>query len=428
LNILSYIDVYWAVAIILLTTVFALMVRFKDIPRNLLVIFILYKFLLCITFNLWALQTSQEFDAISYYIEGKVYAQYFSELFLKGSLDYFQITPFYWIDGISTDRLNSLSGLLITLTQGSFIGSSLLLCLLGSIGQLLIFCYLRKRFPEANYRYFYLILFHPSSALWSSLLLKDTIGIFALGLCVFHMNELLGRVRLINLLGVLAGAYLAYLFRPFILLMVLIFLMFVFWDRKLDNPARQRHDVGFLKFFYISATVVISISAIVYAAQNFGRDLVDAQQESDLLYRQTDGASNFTNAKLSFSLSGLLAFPIGIFNCLLRPYPWEIGKLNQLLAAFENVIILGVVGIGWRTYLFRSSPQTQLYARSIMYGGLLITLVCGAGIGLFSSNIGSISRYRIPVMPLFLAGPCVVMALASRDRRGEIRHKKMRLT
>lgn len=409
-------DLAFGMLIFVSLLAFGSTVHFSWISRRALLIFLIIKFCISVGTNVWAILSEQEYDAAAYYTFGMRHAEMLNELLRGVSTDYLNNTPFFWIEGISTDRLNSLSGLLLTLTGGSFLGATLLMCQVGAAGQLLIFRYLRQRFPEANHIYFYLVLFHPSLMLWTSSLLKDTLGILALGLVIYHVNEYLTRASVWRLAWIGFGCYLAFLFRTYIFVIIVGFGLFAYWDRKLEHgPAGGGGPL--FKLFYVCTSIFGIIGVLVYTLQNFGKELVEAQRQSDLLYSSIEAGTTFRNVELSFSLGGLLALPIGVVNAVLRPFPWEVTKLNQLAAAFENVVMVVLVLRGWFIFHFRLPPAAKRYARTIMYGGLVLTLVCAAGVGLYSSNLGTISRYRIPIIPMLLAGPCVALALHSSASR-----------
>lgn len=423
--ILSLIDIPWVAFFFIGALFFGSIYRCAWISQKAMVSFVLFKMTLCVLFSYWAIVTNQDFDSAGYYVGGQVYADSFEELLRGNSSDYLQDTPFFGLEGISTDRLNSLTGMLLTFSGRSFMACALILCCTGIIGQLLVFRYITERFVLARRRNLYLLLFAPSPALWSSMLLKDSLGMFALGLMIYNLDGFLAKKSLRSLIFLILGAYIALQFRSFILVMVFVFSLFIFWDRLI---ASRIHGIERDKwaFFYITSSLAFSVGLLAYYINTQGAELVEQQHQTDANYAQIEGGSTFENAKLSYSFNGLLALGVGVGNTLLRPFPWEVSKLNQLMGALESSATFGVFALGWWVYLKRLNAQSKRYIQSIIYGSLFATIICAAGVGLYSSNVGTISRYRTPVMPIFLMGPCLALGMVKiqSNRRDFIQIKK----
>lgn len=420
MGILTGLDLVWCCVIPLATMIGAILLNLRWISRWALLLFVIFKMAMCIGSCLWILASDAPSDTVGYYLDGLISASKLRALFVGEASDYLSDSVFFWTEGIATGRLNSFSGLLLVMTGESFMAVNLLMCLVGIAGQLLLFRYLVERFPEANRSYFYLILFHPSLALWSCSLLKDTIGIFALGGAFLNINRCLRRFSIGSLCWVLVCVYLAYLYRPYILLIIFVLGLFMFWDVRIDLGSYRKGPNSLTKWVYINFALLLSVAGIAYFFRYQAEELAYMQRESDVAYARIDAGSTFTNVSLSYSLSSVVLLPVGIVNTLLRPFPWEITKANHLAATVENIVMLFFVLRGWFLFLRRVPEGVRRYCRSIMFGGLLVTCITASAIGLFTSNLGTISRYRIPVIPTLLAGPCVVLAMHSALRRREL--------
>lgn len=411
MGILTIADFIWCLALPAVTLLVALTLHLRWISQRALLWFIVFKMAMCIGTNVWILASDAPSDTVGYYFDGLISASKLRDLVRGESTEYLSDSVFFWTDGIATSRLNSFSGLLLVVTGESFMAANLLMCIVGIVGQLLLFRYLVERFPEANRVYFYLVLFHPSLSLWSSSLLKDTVGIFALGCAFLNMNRILHRFSLGPLFWVFASVYLAYLYRPYILLSIMVMGLFMFWDLRIDRPTSRQTDNSLGKWAYVNFALLLSVAGIAYILRYHAEELVNLQRESDEAYSRIDAGSTFTNVAVSYSLSSIVLLPVGLVNALLRPFPWEIAKLNHLAAAIENIVIVSFVLRGWFVFMWRVPAGLRRHCRSIMFGGMLVTAITASAIGLFASNLGTISRYRIPVIPTLLAGPCVVLAM-----------------
>lgn len=429
-KILQSCDIIWVYAFLLGAICFCARTRFSWIkPRQLLAFFLL-RFTLGIGMSLWAIISDQEFDSAGYYVVGQEFAQRFRDLITGKSIEYLQVTPFFGFEGLSTDRFASFTGLLLACTGNSFLAATLIVSCIGAVGQLLFYKFIRLRFPMIPNRYLFLLLFHPSLMLWSGLLMKDAIGIFAIGMLAYNVDRMFSTKRIRHMIGVAIGIDVAYNYRSFILVLFMIFILFSYYNYKFEAFTSQwRKAQKLLSVLYIYLSVVAVALVTVYYLKNYGRDLVDLQKEGNVISTAIIGGSTFENAELSFSFSGIRALPVGVINALLRPFPWEAKKVNQAAAAVENLGVLIFVLYGWWIYLFRLPREGCRSIRGLMWGSLSISIVCAAGVGLFASNLGTISRYRIPLIPFWVTAPGLALGTAAlaRERAAGIIGRQPRL-
>jgi hypothetical protein len=141
--------------------------------------------------------------------------------------------------------------------------------------------------------------------------------------------------------------------------------------------------------------------------QSLGHYSLDNVVETSQITRdyiaQTSGESGSAYSLGDFdpSLEGMLTkAPAAINVALFRPYLWEARKpiifFNALEAALLLIITLRVVfSLGpiklWQG--ISASPNIQFC--------VIFTLVFAFAVGISTYNFGSLSRYRIPCLPLF---------------------------
>jgi hypothetical protein len=102
------------------------------------------------------------------------------------------------------------------------------------------------------------------------------------------------------------------------------------------------------------------------------------------------------------SLLGQVAFaPLGLVNVLFRPFLFEVRNAQMLLNALETAVL--TVLVGWALYRQR---LRDLYDRIVSSPELVFcaafTLTMGLAVGLTTTNLGTLSRYRVPMMPYFV--------------------------
>jgi hypothetical protein len=109
------------------------------------------------------------------------------------------------------------------------------------------------------------------------------------------------------------------------------------------------------------------------------------------------------------SVGGLIrAWPQTVLLTLYRPFLWEARSVLMLLAALENLglLIFTVRALGQ----LLTTPQALARAfRSPMWlMCVLFVALFSLGVGASTPNLGSISRYRLPVLPFLMAALIIV--------------------
>ncbi len=413
----TILDFIWAAGSLLAVVIFGFMTDFQWIRGNVLAGFLFCKLMLGYSFTVWTILIDVESDSAGYYRDGLGFSSMLLDLLKLESIDYLTTTPFWWHDGSSTDRFSSLAGLFLTFTGNSYLAATSMVCLLGAIGQLLIYRFFRERFSEVRAVYFLPLLFHPSLMMWSGMLLKDSMGIFALGGAVYSLHRLLGKREFFALGLLAASVYVILLFRSFILLPLVAFALFLVWDQVLLPYTSRRSDGGILKVLFFLATSLACAVVLWTLVNKFGNDLIEDRREGADVFSQIEAGSSFENVDLSFSAGGILALGFGAINSLFRPFPWDVFKPIQAMAALENLMVIGFVWVGFNCYRRRLTPHQRGQFSGIFWGMLVVALIIATGVGLFASNSGTISRYRIPMIPFLVAVPGLALGMADNFSR-----------
>ncbi len=101
-----------------------------------------------------------------------------------------------------------------------------------------------------------------------------------------------------------------------------------------------------------------------------------------------------------------------------RPFPWEAGNLNGLIAAAEGLLLLGLFALSWRRLL--SLPRLAL-RRPFLVFSLSYVLLFAIGFS-FIANFGILARQRsqaLAILLVVLALPKAPMPSLSYRRRPE---------
>lgn len=261
-------------------------------------------------------------------------------------------------------------------------------------------------------------LFVPSFVFWSSGLIKEAVALAGLGWSLYGLHLWVRDGRTVaGWVIMVAGAIPILLIKAYILLpLALAGGSWYYWARSLKR-GRVR-----IRPLYLVAAAFMGVGGVVlighyfpeYALDNFSTRTADLQQLGR--YRQLRGGSHFSlTGELPSSLLGQLAYaPVALLASLFRPAIFEVRNLLMLANAVETTVLT----VLFLRILFTrnlGSVRRQITDNPFLLFCLVFVLAFGIAVGLTSSNLGTLSRYRCPLLPFF-ALLLLVLRKPSRER------------
>jgi hypothetical protein len=285
--------------------------------------------------------------------------------------------------------------------------------------------------PQLYKEFAIAIFFTPSNFFWGSGLLKDSLCLGALGWLFYAFHK--GAIQKRNILWcIIVGGIAAY---ALVLIKVYIILCFLpaalLWVFNANGDQIKNSVVRFL-----AKPVLILLGAGVayFAATNLtkGDDHYDIDKigerskiTADYLYevsvRQNGSGYHLGEQDGTIGSMAKLA-PQAIVVSLFRPFLWEVHNPVMLLSALEaTFFLLFTLRIFWRVGVWKTLStvgQTPILVMCFTF-----SLIFAASVGVTSSNFGTLVRYKIPLIPFYLAGLYILQDItqskinASRPRK-----------
>ncbi|MDP3275037.1 MAG: hypothetical protein Q8Q09_07555 [Deltaproteobacteria bacterium] len=254
----------------------------------------------------------------------------------------------------------------------------------------------------------------PSVVFWSSGIVKESFALIGLGILMLWISRATKTSLWTSPHLLLTGVVLLALIKPYLLFPFILSAGTWIGLVKLkgSNLAVKPIVIIAVIVLFFSALAGLSVAFPEFSLSKFGESTSHMQQAG----ATTDGGSNYNlgNAEAT-SLSGQLAFaPIALTTVLVRPFFFEIRNFSMGIASIESTILLYLL-----IQLFRKNTVKQVF-RAIRSSPplaycLVYTLVAGLAIGLATSNFGTLSRYRIPMMPYY-----TLLVLVLTDKRSGV--------
>jgi hypothetical protein len=225
----------------------------------------------------------------------------------------------------------------------SILGGFLIFSLLAFLGSWLLYRAHRISFPDGDSKlYFFVLFFLPTMVFWPASLGKDALTLFGLGLAFYGLARLLRRFTGGAAVQFLIGLGLTFAIRTAVGVIVLAATAVALMIR----PGNLRSP------FTRPITWVILLPPIVLglvAAAGVAGDYLNVEEASvDALvdkYETTstslfeEGGSSFEAADPTSPTSVLT----GVSTVLFRPFPWELGDPQAVLAGMESLFLIGLV-------------------------------------------------------------------------------------
>lgn len=244
----------------------------------------------------------------------------------------------------------------------------------------------------------YLMLFLPGIHFWTSAIGKDAPLFLATSLSVWSMMNLRRRFWVFG-----AAIFIMVLIRPHVALLAMLSLALAAF---MDPKAR-----GYVKLFLLTAALAGAAVVAGTVQSAFDLDVTSAESVGEFLTRQSEVTGTMGGGTAVIGAS----FPVRVASLLFRPFFIDAEGAFGLIASFENVFIMFVIG----TILFRMRSTLRL-ARNVFFlrYAIFFSISLIILLSLIYYNVGLGLRQKMMIMPgllaFFAALQAVRVAMRSR--------------
>ena len=332
-------------------------------------------------------------------------------LFSNGShnSDIYQYSSrIYFFRDQSSFAVVRMAALIDLLTFATYSATAALFAVFSFFGTWQFFMTFYRQYPHLHKSLATASFFVPSVFFWGSGILKDTITLGCLGIATYQIYKIFfekkyGVTGIILLLGSL---YMIFSVKKFILQAYIpaVIIWVVAWHVNF-LPSMV------LKIMLLPFVLALLMTASYYSVVKIGEDdgrysigkIAQTAKKTayDIRYWSgRDAGSGYSLGDLDGSFGSMLRLaPAAINVSLFRPYLWEVKNPLMLLSALESLILLALV-----LYLIFNRRMKVLFAfrdPSIAFA-LVFSIMFAFAVGVSTYNFGTLSRYKIPLLPFFI--------------------------
>jgi hypothetical protein len=263
------------------------------------------------------------------------------------------------------------------------------------------------------------VFFLPSVFFWGSGLLKDSLCMGALGWLFYAFYR--GAIEKKNILrsliiGVLAASIISSMKIYILLAFVPPSALWVFNEntRRIKSTAVRWIAKPFL-LIAGTAVAVYAMGSIAAADERFKLDKIGEQSKLTATYlqgvSQTENGSGYNIGEQDGTIGGMAKLaPQAIVVALFRPFLWEARNPTMALSALEATYFLILTGrILLRVGLIKTIKAIS--STPILTLCFVFSLIFAISVGISSGNFGTLVRYKIPLMPFYLAGLYILQSI-----------------
>lgn len=386
-------------------------------------------------------------DTINYYNDGLCLNKLlftnppaFFKVYFEGTTidNYFYFTPetgfpIYWKDQ-QTYFVTRLSAFTTFVSFRSYIVSTVLFSWLSYTGIWRLYRVFLYEFPHLSKEMAIAVLFIPSVFFWGSGMLKDTVTFSATGYFVFNFYFLFIRRKgfFSHSMGLFLSTYVILSIKPYIFFALLpgclIWVINNMLSRFGGSFTRTAAAPVFLSIAILTGYLLLNVMSSqlgVYSIDTVLEKAVINQQDlkADYYKGNTFDIGDFDPTIPSMLGKAHLAINAALF----RPYLWESQNIVMLMSGLENFIILMYTLI----LLFKLrvfGVFRYFFKHHLLTFSLIFSLFFAFSVGISTPNFGSMVRYRIPILPFFVASLFIIRYYYEAEQKAKESLKRPELS
>ena len=327
----------------------------------------------------------------------------------------------YLYRDVNSYTVIKLAAIFDLITFSAYSATACLFAVLSFIGSWQFFLTFYKQFPDLHGRLAIASFFVPSVLFWGSGILKDSVTLACLGIATYQFYTIFidRKVRIGNILLLLVSLYFIFSIKKFILQAYLPAV--ILWI-GMSHVTHLRSVI--LKMMLVPFVAVILMASGYYSVVKIGED-DDRYSVSQIAttakvtaydiryWSGRNAGSGYSLGELDGTFANMVRLaPQAINVSLFRPYIWEVKNPLMFFSALEGLLmfILVVIVIAKKRLSLFST-----FSRPNILFALSFSLIFAFAIGVSTYNFGTLTRYKIPLIPFFLVGLILILGQQKKN-------------
>lgn len=307
------------------------------------------------------------------------------------------------------------------LSFNTYAVSALFLACFSFIGSWLVYNVFNDVYPSLTQKLAFPILFIPSVVFWGSGMMKDSITLGSIGLVFHGFYYVFVKKKNIPKASIALGLglFIIIFVRVHYLYCLLPALMLWLYLKFRDNIKSKSLKVIVTPFLLVIGTVLGYFAAIKLTEESsYNIDNLATKTKTTSSYLQAVGQGSAYNlGEYDGTIGGMVRlFPQAVGTALFRPFLWEARNPVSLIAALESSLFLFLT-----LRLLYKVKMRQLirviFDEHLVFVSLAFAIAFSFSVGIASGNFGTLVRYKIQMMPFYLASLIIIDNLTQKRKK-----------
>ncbi len=331
----------------------------------------------------------------------------------RGLYKYSSKIPFYRDD--SSFAIIRLAALFDLFTFSTYSSTAICFAILGFVGSWLLFLAFYQDYKHLHAPLAVATLFIPSIVFWGSGLLKDTVTLACLGVATFIVSRIFikGKFSLFGVALLIVALYVLYEVKIYILLTFLPACIIWIFLSSLNSIRSAMLRVTLFPVI-LTCSIVLAYFAMVKAGEDNPKYSLTALSKTaqvtayDIRYwTGREAGSGYALGELDGTWESMVRLaPQAINVSLFRPYLWEVNNPLMFFSSMESLVLLFLTIF----LLFRARlTMWRHITKPVVLFCLIFSLVFAFAVGVSTYNFGTLTRYKIPLLPFY----CIALIILS---------------
>lgn len=340
----------------------------------------------------------------------------------RGLYKYSSKIPFYRDD--SSFAIIRLATLFDLFTFSTYSATAICFAILGFIGSWLLFITFYQDYRHLHAPIAFATLFIPSIIFWGSGLLKDTVTLACLGVATFAVNKIFmkHKVTLFGVALLIVALYVLYEVKIYILLTFLPACIIWIFLSSLNSIRSVMLRVTLFPVI-LTCSVTLAYFAMLKAGEDNPKYSLSALSKTaqvtayDIRYwTGREAGSGYALGELDGTWESMVRLaPQAINVSLFRPYLWEVNNPLMFFSSMESLVLLFLTIF----LLFRARLVIwRRITKPVVLFCLIFSLVFAFAVGVSTYNFGTLTRYKIPLLPFYCIG-LIILSYQEKSRRND---------
>jgi hypothetical protein len=311
---------------------------------------------------------------------------------------------------VGTEFIRISTGVIYVITGPTKLGGFFVYSWLGFLGLLCFYRAFRVAFPAGDHRRYAIVLFFlPSLLYWPSSIGKEAWMLFTLGIVAYGVALVL-TYRPHGYVVLVIGGIGTALVRPHVTLLAFAAFFVAMLLRR--RPWRESQFGLLGRLAGLAVLVALGAAVLAVTARFFNVDSLDRSAVDQVLERAADQSAKGGSEFVAPRLASPAEYPYATATVLFRPFPWEAGNAQALVAAVEGAALMALCALSLPRLIRVPSTalRTPYVAFALVYTAIFVFAFSTIG------NFGLLTRQRTQVLPFFVVLLAVRALPRARDR------------